>query len=45
MVRTIVTRGFGTGASIKLVVLRGFTAYKWLREAVATSTWTEETKL
>ena len=44
MALTIITRGFFIG-SIKLVVLRGFTAYKWLREAAATSTWTEETKL
>ncbi|KKL17512.1 hypothetical protein LCGC14_2484850, partial [marine sediment metagenome] len=44
MALTVVTRGFSIG-SIKLVVLRGFTAYKWLRETVATSTWTEETEL
>ncbi len=44
MALTIVTRGFFIG-SIKLVVLRGFTAYKWLRETVATTTWTKETEL
>lgn len=45
MVRTIVTRGFGAGASIKLIVLRGFTAFKWVRETVVASTWTEEDRL
>ena len=44
MALTVVTRGFFIG-SIKLVVLRGFTAYKWLREAVPANTWTEETRL
>ncbi len=44
MALTIITRGFSIG-SIKLVVLRGFTAFRWLRETVATNTWTKETEL
>ena len=44
MALTIITRGFGIG-TIQLIILRGFTAFRWAREAAATSTWTEEAGL
>ncbi len=44
MALTVITRGFGIG-TIQLIILRGFTAFRWAREVVATTTWTEEARL